>query len=1228
MTYNSRSDSQGRACRSSRWAIGAAIAALGGFVALSVSCGGGTIPVAVEPASPSRAAAWSPRTQARLVTRLADGLLSIRAEDERLQRLVDAVTDEMGVATRLSPELAALRVELVLEAATVERALQDLLLAAGATDYVWVYERDGESGGSRAWMTVRRVRAGGPPVEAAPGAIQPQAVQPDEVAPREVIVRFAAGLSEADISTEIARLQAEVLRALPALRLYRLRIPAEIAVATFLDAQRDNPALQRIEPNPYIRVFQAPQLPNDPYFEAQWGLRRIGVPEAWQVTTGRPEVVIAVIDTGVDFTHPDLQTQLVPGLNVLVPDTPPQDEHGHGTAMAGIIGAAMNNGVGIAGVCPGCRILPIRALDSSGVGTYADVMEGLIYAADHGARVVNLSVGGSVYSEALRDAVDYVRLAGAVVVAAAGNSATDAPVYPAAYPGVLGVAAVDRDDTVWPFSNRGPHVSLAAPGVSIKTTGLRGDYVTVTGTSPATAHASGAAALVASVQPTAQGSQIEDALLRSAEDAGETGRDDWFGYGVLQFDQANLFGPSRIVDIALTRISVTPRTFKTGDVISIAVTIANQGTVSVNIPPVTGTANGRVVATEVRSGALAPGESTTVTMAWVVDVGQDTTELVVEASVSPVESESVLTNNRRVVQSTYDPLASVYVLYKDVPFVHSWIALQAHSILPSGSLKTELSGYLYGFTPSSGTPYAFLFDPAMVWWDQYTVPPSWGGQTTGSALLEGAREEDYGTNAGNHFWNPDAGYDAGMPTQQSNLARAQVLFAQAVASYPNDKSTAYYLLGRVAHLLADLGVPEHVHNDPHFDGWLYLTPNDFSNYEDYTKLSYRDYPGSGAPKDIDTLPLTFPSYGDRPLSYDTELAKLFFNQAEYTQHFDSSDFNGDNQGYGGSTVGFPGLSAQNGTSRKIHDAIFNPGFQNCSPASARVPVDSYNGSAGMDRGTSPTIWWQKLGLTGYYNYMQLFEGPESNATYYVDLARGQGQVALSNPLYSALGLTGQIAISFSYRGAQCSDTVFNFTNLWSPYTDVPDKNVKLQADVLLPENIRYVAALYQLFWKETHPATVPMVAITMPTTASAYVADSTPLALGGMTSISAGVTQVTWVNDRGGSGTAGGTTTWTASVPLQSGVNVITVTAQDAGASTDTDTLTVTYAPSGSSGIACGAPVFADLTASDQDEYRLRRDGGGRGVGVGGGDRGRSVLQPFGGGVPAGREPPDVCACE
>ncbi len=303
-------------------------------------------------------------------------------------------------------------------------------------------------------------------------------------------------------------------------------------------------------------------IPNDPGWANQWGPARIGAPAAWNVVTGTPDVVIAVIDSGVCLEHEDLAAKLwanpgeIPGNQVdddgngkiddvrgwhffhswynggyaPAENADVRDDYGHGTHVAGIAAAATNNGRGIAGIAWGARILPVKVLDQYGDGWYSDIAAGIVYAADSGARIINLSLGGLQDSQTLRAAVDYARGRGALVIASAGNTG-GAVFYPAAYEPVLAVAATDAQDRRASFSNYGPQVDMAAPGADIYSTWYRGNYFTKSGTSMAAPHVSGAAALVWSRQPDLAASDVISTLLGAADDVGEPGVDDYTGWG-------------------------------------------------------------------------------------------------------------------------------------------------------------------------------------------------------------------------------------------------------------------------------------------------------------------------------------------------------------------------------------------------------------------------------------------------------------------------------------------------------------------------------------------------------------------------------------------------------------------------------------------------------------------------------------------------------------------------
>jgi subtilisin family serine protease len=238
-----------------------------------------------------------------------------------------------------------------------------------------------------------------------------------------------------------------------------------------------------------------------------------------------------VIDSGIARTHPDLQGKALRGRNLIEQNDDTQDEHGHGTAIAGIIAATTNNAVGMAGVCGTCQLLPVKVLDESGEGTYAHVIAGILWAIQNGAQILNLSLGNYAYSRLMDAAVAYAHEAGVVIVAAAGNEATDAPLYPAALPHVIGVSATDAADNLWTGANYGSSIDLAAPGVQILSLGLAQGYPVSTGSSFSAAQVSGVAALVRTKRPSLKNTDVARLLYQTADDLGAKGKDKFYGFG-------------------------------------------------------------------------------------------------------------------------------------------------------------------------------------------------------------------------------------------------------------------------------------------------------------------------------------------------------------------------------------------------------------------------------------------------------------------------------------------------------------------------------------------------------------------------------------------------------------------------------------------------------------------------------------------------------------------------
>ncbi len=347
--------------------------------------------------------------------------------------------------------------------------------------------------------------------------------------PGQVLVKFKEEVSTVDAQALLAAQGAESSAQIEPLGVKLLAVAAGQEQAV-VEALRENAAVEYAELDylAYIGID-----PNDPYYATayQWGLTRIEAPAAWDITTGTQDVIIAVIDTGVDLDHPDLEAKIVGGYDFINNDPVPQDDHGHGTRVAGIAAAETNNGLGVAGLSWGARIMPLKALEHTGYGPYSNIASSVTYAADSGARVLNLSLGGLAYSATLRDAINYAYNRGCVVVASTGNDSLDSLRYPARYPSALAVGATDNTDQQYSTSNYGPEIDLAAPGAAIYSTFWDDSYGSESGTSMAAPHVSGLAALIWSLNPALSNVQVESIIKATAQDLGAAGRDVYYGFG-------------------------------------------------------------------------------------------------------------------------------------------------------------------------------------------------------------------------------------------------------------------------------------------------------------------------------------------------------------------------------------------------------------------------------------------------------------------------------------------------------------------------------------------------------------------------------------------------------------------------------------------------------------------------------------------------------------------------
>lgn len=327
-----------------------------------------------------------------------------------------------------------------------------------------------------------------------------------------------------------------------------VRVPGRGLVTSVIAKLRGDDRVEYVEPLARVRAFF---VPDDPMYGKQWHMKQVGAEAAWGLSVGRG-VTVAVVDTGIacenfeQFTKASdlLQTGCVAGFNFVSKSEHANDDQGHGTHVAGTIAQSTNNGVGVAGLAFGAKLMPVKVLSADGWGTTAGVADGIRWAADHGAQVINLSLGGPRNSKVLQSAVDHARSRGAVIVAAAGNSG-GAVGYPGASEGVIGVSATDQNDALARFSSRGDGVDIAAPGVDVtqQTICDRGKnrceiFPSYNGTSMASPHVAGVAAMLVGLGVN-DAEAVEAILQDSAKviDDSPAGRKK-FGAGRLQADAA------------------------------------------------------------------------------------------------------------------------------------------------------------------------------------------------------------------------------------------------------------------------------------------------------------------------------------------------------------------------------------------------------------------------------------------------------------------------------------------------------------------------------------------------------------------------------------------------------------------------------------------------------------------------------------------------------------------
>ncbi|WP_342118652.1 S8 family serine peptidase [Pseudoduganella sp. OTU4001] len=525
----------------------------------------------------------------------------------------------------------------------------------------------------------------------------PNQADPQFIAGR-LIVETQAGLTADEFAKEMKVHGAGKARKLGQSNIHVIDVPhgSEKAIANKL---KHNPHFKFAELD---QVVEIAATSNDPYFGSEWHLSKIGAGTAWDKSQGAG-VIIAIIDSGVDSSHPDLVGNIVPGYNTIDNNTNSADVCGHGTQVAGTAAAAMNNAIGVAGVAGKAKIMPVRtgSLTASGCqGSYSAIAAGITWAADHGARIANASYAYLPSSAAVISASNYMKSKGGLVFVGAGNYNRDEGFTPT--DSMIAVSATDTVDGKASFSSYGSFVQLSAPGTNIYTTTRGGGYGMNAGTSFSSPVAAAVGALVMAANPSLTNTQVQNILFTTATDLGAAGRDIYFGYGRVNAAAAvAAAGTAPTAPVAdTTRPTVAISSPGASSTVSGTATVTANASDNVGVTRVELKVNSTVVATD----TVAP-----YSFAWdtkgVVNGMSTLTAVAYDAAGNVASSTPVSVNvaNATNVQPTADTAAPVVRITNPVAgSVRGSVAVAVNASDNSGSAGISMSLYIDGGLVASG----------------------------------------------------------------------------------------------------------------------------------------------------------------------------------------------------------------------------------------------------------------------------------------------------------------------------------------------------------------------------------------------------------------------------------------------------------------------------------------------------------------------------------------------
>jgi subtilisin family serine protease len=515
-----------------------------------------------------------------------------------------------------------------------------------------------------------------------------------------ILVEPKPGLTGEEFDTILKRHGGKGRRKLGQSNMHVVELPAGASEADVVQLLRKHPELKYAELDRKVMVSATA---NDPYMGSEWHLSKMGATSAWDTTQGNG-VVIAILDSGVDASHPDLAAQMVPGYNIYNNNTDTADVCGHGTGVAGTAAAATNNGAGVAGVAGGAKIMPVRIAfaDASGAcyAYLSTIASGITWAADHGAKIANISYDGLAGSSAVLSAAAYMKSKGGLVFVAAGNDGTSRTFAPTT--NVIVVSATDSTDTKASWSSYGPAVSLAAPGAGIWSTAKGGTYKSWNGTSFAAPAAAGVAALVMATNPGMSNTAVESMLFATAVDLGTAGRDNLYGYGRVNASAAVAAAKAKLVAPVVDSTAPTVAIAQPlgSSTVSGSVAVNVNATDNVGVARVDLKVNGNVVASDAGAPFAFTWDSKGVAngMASLVAVAYDASGNV--ASSTPI---AVNVSNTTTVAPVADKIAPVVNIANPVAgAVSGKVAVTINASDNSGAAGISLTLYIDGRAVATG----------------------------------------------------------------------------------------------------------------------------------------------------------------------------------------------------------------------------------------------------------------------------------------------------------------------------------------------------------------------------------------------------------------------------------------------------------------------------------------------------------------------------------------------